>query len=109
MNGIWEFFKRNIFTIVLIVTLLVAMPWLSYIFIVPAIILLIGVLVISWKVYQLRKSIYNEAQRRQGATNNQQHRREGDVTVVQTEQTEQKVNDDIGEYVEFKEIKDRDN
>ena len=32
---------------------------------------------------------------------------DGEVTVVKTEQSEPRVNDEVGEYVDFKEIKDK--
>jgi hypothetical protein len=114
MNGIWEFIKRNIFTIVLIATLIVAMPWLGYIFVVPIILIIAFGMVVSWQVYRLRKRMYDEIRNQQGEQQQQQqqqrwwqryrNRQEGEVTIVQTEQTEQKVSDDVGEYVEFKEI-----
>lgn len=106
---LWEFIKRNLFAIVIIATLLVAMPWLGYIFIIPVVFVLILGIVISWKLYRLRNQIIDEAQRQQGEQQRWQrtrHREEGEVTVVQTEQSEQKVNDEVGEYVDFKEIKE---
>ena len=39
MDSIWDFIKRNLFTIVIIATLIVAMPWLGYIFVIPLIII----------------------------------------------------------------------
>ena len=115
MNGIWEFIKRNIFTIVLIVTLLVAMPWLGYIFVLPIILIIVFGMIASWQVYRLRKRMYDEVKNQQGEQQQQQgwwqryrNRREGEVTIVQTEQTEQKVSDDVGEYVEFKEITNKE-
>lgn len=106
---LWEFIKRNLFAIVIIATLLVAMPWLGYIFIIPVVFVLILGIVISWKLYRLRNQIIDEAQRQQGEQQwwqRTRHREEGEVTVVQTEQSEQKVNDEVGEYVDFKEIKE---
>lgn len=114
MNTIWDFIKQNIFTIIVIVTLIVAMPWLGYLFLIPLVLVIIFGAILAWKVHKLRNQIYNEAQRQQGEQQYQQqgwwhrnHRRnEGDVTVIQTEQTEQRVSDDVGEYVDFKEIKE---
>ena len=110
MDSIWDFIKRNLFTIVIIATLIVAMPWLGYIFVIPLIIIIVFALAISWRLYQIRKQFKDETHRQQGEPqqNNwwqrQQKRREGEVTIIQTEHTEQKVSDDVGEYVEFKEI-----
>ena len=111
MNFMLEFIKRNIFTIVIIVTLLVAMPWLGYIFVIPLILVIIFVLIISWHVYKVRSRLNDEIRRQQGQQQGwrqQQRRREGEVTIVQTEQTEQKVSDDVGEYVDFKEIDNKE-
>ena len=115
MNTIWDIIKQNIFTIIIIVTLIVAMPWLGYLFIIPLAIILIFGAILAWKVHKLRSQIYKEAQRQQNEQHYQQQhgwwqrsqtRNEGDVTVIQTEQTEQRVSDDVGEYVDFKEIKE---
>lgn len=85
------------------------MPWLGYIFVIPLILAVVVILVISWKVYKFRRQLDEEMRQRGGQQQTwwqrQRSRREGEVTVVQTEQTEQKVSDDVGEYVEFKEIK----
>lgn len=112
MNTIWDIIKQNIFTIIIIVTLIVAMPWLGYLFLIPLIIVVIFGAMLAWKVHKLRSQIYNETQHQQGEQQQQswwhrsQRRSEGDVTVIQTEQTEQRVSDDVGEYVDFKEIKE---
>ena len=114
MNTIWDIIKQNIFTIIIIVTLIVAMPWLGYLFLIPLILVVVFGAMLAWKVHKLRSQIIDEAQRQQGYQQEQQQgwwsrsnsRNEGDVTVVQTEQTEQRVSDDVGEYVDFKEIKE---
>ena len=113
MNFLLEFIKRNIFTIVIIVTLCVAMPWLGYIIALPIIFVAIIAVMISWRLHKLQRQMRDEAGRaghqHSGANGSGWYRRkreEGEVTVVQTEQTEQKVSDDVGEYVDFKEIKD---
>ena len=110
MNTIWDFIKQNIFTIILIVTLIVAMPWLGYLFMIPLIIIIVFGAMLAWKVHKLRSQIYKEAERQhreqQGWWQRTHNRNEGEVTVVQTEQTEQRVSDDVGEYVDFKEVKE---
>jgi ABC-type bacteriocin/lantibiotic exporter with double-glycine peptidase domain len=105
----WEIIKRNIFTIIIVITLIVAMPWLGYLLVIPLVFIVIVGAMLAWRVHKLRNQIYNEAQQQQ----NQQAwwqrtrtRNEGEVTVVQTEQTEQRVSDDVGEYVDFKEVKE---
>lgn len=111
MNTIWDIIKQNIFTIIIIVTLVVAMPWLGYLFLIPLILIVVFGAILGWKVHQLRKQMYKDvpheqSQQQQGWWQRSRQRTEGEVTVVQTEQTEQRVNDDVGEYVDFKEIKE---
>ena len=113
MNLLWEILKRNIFTIVLVVTLLVAVPWLGYIIAIPLILVLVLGAMASWRLYKLQRRMREEAQRHQqqygGNTTygGGRRRKEGEVTIVQTEQAEQRVNDDVGEYVDFKEVEDK--
>ncbi|MBO7221099.1 MAG: DUF4834 family protein [Alistipes sp.] len=111
LEELWTFIKRNIFAIVLAVTVMVAVPW-TIIFILPVAAIFILFLVVTWRLRKASKQMYEEAQRQAGSqqqTRNSWRRKtkeEGEVTVVQTEQTEQRVNDEVGEYVDFKEIKD---
>ena len=117
-SELWDFVKRNIFAIVLIVTLVVAVPW-SIIFILPVVFLLLLLLVVLWRVRRQQQKIYDEARRQAGEREQQQqsqhswwrreNKSEGKVTVVQTEPTEQRVSDDVGEYVDFKEVKEDKN
>ena len=110
----WDFARRNIFAIVLIVTLVVAVPW-ALIFVLPIAIFLIALLVVIWRIRRTQQQMYDEARRQAGEKKyeqqSQQHSwwsrnsREGKVTVVRTEPAEQRVNEDVGEDVEFKEIK----
>ena len=113
-SEIWDFVKRNIFAIVLVITLVVAVPW-SLIFVLPAAIFFLVLLVVIWRVRRQQQKIFDEARRQAGEQYQQQSQRswwrkanknEGEVTVVQTEPTEQRVSDDVGEYVDFKEIKE---
>ncbi|MBR2030974.1 MAG: DUF4834 family protein [Alistipes sp.] len=113
-NEIWDFIKRNIFGIVLIITLVVAAPW-SLIFVLPVAIFFLLLLIIIWRVRRQQQKIFDEARRQAGEQYQQQsqhswwhraNKNEGEVTVVQTEQNEQRISDDVGEYVDFKEIKE---
>jgi cytoskeletal protein RodZ len=114
MNTIWDIIKQNIFTIIIIVTLIVAMPWLGYLFLIPLALIVIFGAILAWKVHKLRNQIYKDAQQQQQQHGEQHYgwwqrsrsREEGEVTVVQTEPTEQRVSDDVGEYVDFKEVKE---
>ena len=116
MDLIWEFIKRNIFVIVLLITLAVAVPW-TLLFILPIVVLFIVIFAIIWRVRQAQKRMYEEINRKVGREQQQQqtnsswwqkNTREGDVTVVRTEHSEPRVNDEVGEYVDFKEVKDKD-
>ena len=119
-SELWDFVKRNIFAIVLIVTLVVAAPW-SLIFVLPIALFFLLLLVIIWRVRKAQQRIYDEARRQAGGEyeeeREEQSRRswwrgrtkgEGEVTVVRTEQPEQRINDDVGEYVDFKEVKNEE-
>ena len=112
LNELWEFFKRNIFVIVLAVTLAVAAPW-TLIFILPIAIIVMIPLFLKWKIYRAHKQMFDQANQQAGnpfAQANQQQRKaksEGQVTVTMTEPTEQRINDDVGEYVDFKEVKNK--
>ena len=53
--------------------------------------------------------MFGQGANAQGDHHTQQRRHnkgEGEVTIIETKTTEQRVNDDVGEYVDFKEIKD---
>lgn len=115
-RDIWEFIKGNIFTIVLIVTLVIAVPW-SLIFVLPIAVLALFLLVLLWRFRRAQQRMYEEARRQAGEQQyeRQSHRswwnknrEEGEITVVKTDTTEPRVSDDVGEYVDFKEIKDKD-
>ena len=106
---LWNFIKQNIFTIIIIVTLIVAMPWLGYLFMIPLIIVVLGGAVIAWRVHKLRQQFYKDAQQRNQQQSWWQHsrnRNDGEVRVVRTEKSEQRINDNVGEYVDFKEVKE---
>lgn len=116
LGQIWEFIKRNIFFLVLAAVLVVAAPW-TLIFVVPILIIMLLPVILMWRVGRAQKKMNDEFSRQAGdghegqQTQQQSWRRggsksEGDVTVVQTEPTEQRVSDDVGEYVDFKEVKE---
>jgi FtsZ-interacting cell division protein ZipA len=116
-NEIWDFVKRNIFAIVLIVTLVIAVPW-SLIFVLPIAFIFLLILIVLWRVRRQQQQIFDEARRANGDFDEQQKqshnswwrrsKNEGEVTIVRTEPTEQRVSDDVGEYVEFKEVKNEE-
>ena len=115
-SGLWDFVRRNIFSIVLIITLVVAVPW-SLVFVLPIVFVLLMLIVLVWRVHRQQQKIYEEARRKAGEHFEQQSQQswwrrssksEGEVTVIQTEPTEQRVSDDVGEYVDFKEVKNEE-
>uniref|UniRef100_UPI0040565E4A DUF4834 family protein n=1 Tax=Alistipes sp. TaxID=1872444 RepID=UPI0040565E4A len=112
-NEIWNLIKRNIFAIVLVVTLVIAAPW-TLVFVLPIVAIVLFVAVFLWRVRRQQQEIYDEARRQADKQQQQKSQRswwhranknEGEVTVVQTEPTEKRVSDDVGEYVDFKEVK----
>jgi ABC-type bacteriocin/lantibiotic exporter with double-glycine peptidase domain len=101
-SELWEFVKRNLLIIVLLAVVAVSWPW-TLIVIIP---IAIGVLRLQMAMWKVRRAFQNA---NKGAEEQQNKRRTkaGDVTIVRTEHTEQRVNDDVGEYVDFKEIKEK--
>lgn len=100
----WEFVKRNILTIVIMAVIAVVMPWTLF-FIIPFVLITLRLQMAVWKV----RHKYHNAQQSASESNysgNQGKGKDGEVRIVQTEQTEQRVNNDVGEYVDFKEIKE---
>ena len=77
---------------------------LTVIFLILIVILLVAVLMVLVAVRWIRNKFYEMTGRKEKPRT--RNRREGEVTIVHTEQSEQKVSDDVGEYVDFKEIKD---
>ena len=111
-NELWNFIKRNIFIIVLAVTLAVAAP-LTLIFILPIAFVALIPLFIKIRLQRIQKQMFDKMnQHSANPLNDQQQgehtsKNEGDVTVVQTEQhSAPRVNDEVGEYVDFKEVKE---
>ena len=112
LNELLRFVKHNIFVIVLAVTLVIAMPW-TLIFVIPIAVVALLPLFIKWRIYRAQKQMFDNMQNSSGnpfgGESQRTRRRKGDgeVTVVKTEQSEPRVNDEVGEYVDFKEIKDK--
>ena len=113
-DHIWGLVKRNLLFIVIAAVLVVAAPW-TLIFILPIFIIMLLPTILMWRVARAQRKIYDEFTRQAGGHRQEQQqsqqswgrretKSEGDVTVVRTEPTEQRVNDDVGEYVDFKEI-----
>ena len=125
IDSIVEFVKRNPLTCLLLVMLAVFMPSFFGVLavVVGVIILLVLALPIIGIIKLRRMSKKMEEQARQqgysgqgfgGQTYGQQSQREarnakeGDVKVYTTSQTpEKRVNDDVGDYVDFEEVKQK--
>lgn len=117
-----DIITRNPLTTLFLVMLMVAAPSLfgvlALILLVPIFALVIGVVTMMWRVRkvqqqmeeQMRQQGYQQGFRQGRADANFRrgraaNRREGDVTLTATP-TEQRINDDVGEYVTFTEEKD---
>lgn len=111
---VWDLVKRNPFITLLIVMFLIAAPQLLGIFalllFIPLVIIVVCALVIAWRVHKLRKSMEDQLRNNQRHTSGSGYRTsssseaEGKVTVHIPHQ-ETRINDEVGEYVDFKEEK----
>lgn len=123
LNIIWSFIKNNLLIITIAVLLVVAAPQ-AFGPIVGAVLAVIGVFMllillgvgaIYFHFRKMRRKVeeqFRQAQGggayggQQGREQRSEQRREGDVTVVDGRPQQQRVSDDVGEYVDFKEIKE---
>ncbi len=111
-EALWALIKRNILTIVLMVTFAVwAFPW-SLIIIIPILLIALTPILLIWRVSKAQKEFFKQAKARaeeqSGAFRQEPPRgkkQDGKVTVILTEAAEQRISDDVGEYVDFKEVK----
>lgn len=105
--------RRNPLTFLVVLLLMLAAPWLfgviALVFVAMALVVLFSWLSIIWRVRDARRQMerdFDEA----GGNRQRNYRRsgtkEGDVTVVATEPSRKRVNDDVGEYVDFKEVEE---
>ena len=116
--------RRNPLTFVVLLVLLVAAPWLFGVFaaIILAVLLIAALMWVPliWRIRSAQREA-EERMRNGGDTaageengagggfgwfggSRRTSKREGDVTVVETERTQKRVRDDVGEYVDFKEV-----
>ena len=113
IETLFGFVRRNPITCLIIVVLAVAFPPLLG-FILGAVVVLIllavlSALVLLWRLRSVKRTmeqqLHDAAQRNGGYYDNgQQSRTEGDVSVHRTSSApEKKINDDVGEYVDFEE------
>ena len=107
------FVRRNpIFCLVVLILALGAPSLLAGIaslilYVVLGLIVLMFVLslVLRWRIGKLTD---NFRQQQQNGSGYSSQRREGDVSIrIDSEQTEKRINDDVGDYVDFEEEKNR--
>lgn len=105
--------RRNPLTFVVLLALMIAAPWLfsviALIFVAMAIVVLFSWLSIIWRVRDAQRRMereFDNARQNSRSGYRRNDTKEGDVTVVATEPSRKKVNDDVGEYVDFKEVKE---
>lgn len=104
-----KYLKRNFWIVVVAVIVAVAYPW-TLIISIPVILVSLAPLLLLWRVRKAQEEMFGRAEeqqtRRQGFSGRRQQD-EGEVTVVQTsDSAEPRISDDVGEYVDFKEIKE---
>lgn len=108
---LWDYIKRNIHLIVIALVVAVVLPW-TLIIIVPLAFILLIPLIIKWRIYRARKQMFDNMKNPSGeafggeSKKSRKSKRDGNVTVVRTEHSEPRINDEVGEYVDFKEIKE---
>lgn len=107
--------RRNPLTFVVLLLLMLAAPWLfgviALVFVAMALVVLFSWLSIIWRVRDAQRQMerdFDEAggNRYRNGNYRRNGTKEGDITVVATEPSRKRVNDDVGEYVDFKEVKD---
>ena len=114
---ILDFITRNPLTTLIFVLLCVAAPQVLGIFalilLVPVLLAIAGGAFFLWKVRKAQRDVEQKMRDAQGRAPYSEHRyggggstREGDVTVTATEPQQKRVNKDVGEYVDFKEVKE---
>ena len=101
----------NLLTILLVVILAVNFPGILWVLVPIALVILIPIALVAfrfaramWKI----KRAYKKAYENTAHTHRQRESKAsaGDVKIILTDQAEQRVNNDVGEYVDFQEIKE---
>lgn len=108
-NEIVSLIKRNFWVIAVMIIFAVAYPW-TLIISIPIALVALSPILLQWYLQNRVKDIFGQRGNAQGGHHSQQRRHndsEGEVTIVETKPTQPRVNDDVGEYVDFKEIKDK--
>ena len=108
-NEIVSLVKRNFWTLTVMIILAVAYPW-TLIISIPIALVALSPILLKWQLEKRVKDMFGQKGNAQQGHHSQQRRHndgEGEVTIIETNPTKPRVNDDVGEYVDFKEIKDK--
>jgi uncharacterized membrane protein len=106
-NDIVSLVKRNFWTLAVMIILAVAYPW-TLIISIPIALGAVAPILLKWYLQRKANQMFGQANNTQESHSQQRRRNdgEGEVTIIETTPTKPRVNDDVGEYVDFKEIKD---
>jgi hypothetical protein len=101
---LWGFIGRNSLTIALMAVIAVTWPWTLWIIIPIA----LGVLRFQMAIWKVRRAFqdHSNAFRNANNTKKENTQKSGNIKITLTDQVEQRISNDVGEYVDFQEIKD---
>ncbi len=122
-SGIWSFISRHALTLTIVVVLIVVAPQvfgpiigtalaLVGLFILVIMLLWLAIYLHIRKMHHRVEERFGNAQsgaKHYGRRSNGSTYRDGDVTVTRTGAPEKRVSDNVGEYVDFKEVKESNN
>lgn len=117
LKSIFDFIDRHPLTTLIVLLLFVAAPQLLGVFalliLIPIVLLVVAYVVLMWKMRKMRRRMEDTLRNmhRNGGFGHTEARRQsstddGRVTIITSEQPDRRVSDDVGEYVDFKEIKE---
>ena len=112
LKYLWSFIQSNLLTIVLTATFLVAAPQILGVFALivarPICVGIVLYLLFAWRMYKIRRHMEEQFREAAGEERPRRERTtsDGNVTIIVPEQHDKRINDDVGEYVDFKEIKE---
>ncbi|MBR2352663.1 MAG: DUF4834 family protein [Alistipes sp.] len=114
-KSIFQFISDNLLTILIVAIVIVAAPQLfgvlALFLIVPVISLLLLQIWFRWRMHKFNQRMedaMNDAQQRRPYNSPHEKRSEGSITIDTSEHPDRRVSDNVGEYIDFKEIKDED-
>ena len=116
IDAVTGFVRRNpIFCLVVLILAIGAPSLLAgiaslilYVILAAVVLMLVVSIVIRWRIAKITDGFRQQQQQQQGGTRSSQQR-EGEVSIrIDSEQTEKRINDDVGDYVDFVEEKNND-